>query len=172
MVMELGQTDNPKELIPGDPGAVAQAAGAMYAYANALSAAGAGLGRIDTNAGWSGAAADAFRRRFHGHPHRFSEAATERGFHGRDGCWNRAHDGIGGRPRGPRGGDDHVSPAQSSEGASQDVGSAQDPQHFQDLGLDPATGQFRLGEAQTASRIENETGVRLDRSTAARDLIG
>src|SRR5215831_8510906 len=70
------------------------------------------------------------------------------------------------------GGDDHVSPAQSSEGASQDVGSAQDPQHFQDLGLDPATGQFRLSEAQTASRIENETGVRLDRSTAARDLIG
>ena len=47
-------------------------------------------------------------------------------------------------------------------------GPAQDPQHLQDLGTDPATGQFRPAEAQTGARIENETGVALERSPEAK----
>jgi hypothetical protein len=76
MVMQLGQTSDPVELIPGDPGSVALVAGQMYDYSALLTEAGNGLSRIDTADGWSGAAADAFRARFKGQPGAWLEAGA------------------------------------------------------------------------------------------------
>lgn len=76
MVKQLGETNDPQELIPGNPGAIAQIAGKMYNYNTVLTEAGNGLKRIDTTEGWSGAAGDAFRQRFHGEPERWLEAGT------------------------------------------------------------------------------------------------
>ncbi|MEU8110847.1 WXG100 family type VII secretion target [Micromonospora sp. NPDC048947] len=39
-------------------------------------------------------------------------------------------------------------------------------QRVRDLGMDPATGKFRPGEAETAVRLEQEVGVRLQRAPA------
>ncbi|MET7951176.1 WXG100 family type VII secretion target [Micromonospora sp. NPDC005324] len=39
-------------------------------------------------------------------------------------------------------------------------------QRVHDLGMDPATGRFRPGEAETAVRLEQELGVRLQRAPA------
>ncbi|MHA4947125.1 WXG100-like domain-containing protein [Micromonospora sp. SD19] len=39
-------------------------------------------------------------------------------------------------------------------------------QRVHDLGMDPATGRFRPGEAETALRLEQELGVRLHRAPA------
>ncbi|MGW3615572.1 WXG100-like domain-containing protein [Micromonospora arida] len=39
-------------------------------------------------------------------------------------------------------------------------------QRVHDLGMDPATGRFRPGEAETAVRLEQELGVRLQRAQA------
>jgi uncharacterized protein YukE len=41
-------------------------------------------------------------------------------------------------------------------------------QRLHDLGVDPAVGQFREGEAQTARRLEEELGIELQRSTDAK----
>ena len=48
----------------------------MYGYSTVLTEAGNGLKRIDTTGGWSGAAADAFRKRFDGEPQRWLDAGT------------------------------------------------------------------------------------------------
>lgn len=76
MVTQLGQTSDPNELVPGNPGAIATVAGGLYDYATLLARAGDGLARIDTANGWRGQAADAFRARFHGHPEAWREAGT------------------------------------------------------------------------------------------------
>lgn len=68
MAAELGQTNDPKALIPGDPATVQDMIAALNRYGNELHAAGAGLRRIDTGDGWSGAAADGFHNVFHGQP--------------------------------------------------------------------------------------------------------
>ncbi|MCO5995462.1 putative T7SS-secreted protein [Actinoallomurus rhizosphaericola] len=74
MVKQLGDTDDPKELVPGNAEAIVVVAGKMYGYAELLNEAGDGLTRIDTADGWTGPAGDAFRKRFHGHPQKWSEA--------------------------------------------------------------------------------------------------
>lgn len=71
---ELGQTNDAKALVPGDVGAVADAMWQLRTYGDSLHEAGAGLQRIDTTGGWKGAAAAAFRKRFHGQPGRWLEA--------------------------------------------------------------------------------------------------
>jgi uncharacterized protein YukE len=71
---ELGQTDNPSALIAGDPGAIYTTAAALQAYGDLLQLAGEGLARIDTAAGWTGTAADAFRKVFHGQPDKWLQA--------------------------------------------------------------------------------------------------
>ena len=76
MVMRLGETSDPLDLIPGNPASIAQVAGKMYGYSTALTEAGNGLKRIDTTSGWSGAAADAFRKRFDGEPQGWLDAGT------------------------------------------------------------------------------------------------
>jgi hypothetical protein len=77
---ELGETNDPRELIPGDAGSVTATARALRSRGDALRQAGAGLQRVDTTDGWLGAAGDAFRARFDGEPAKWLEAADC--FHG------------------------------------------------------------------------------------------
>nr|WP_239071890.1 hypothetical protein [Amycolatopsis sp. SID8362] len=56
---ELGQTTDPKALIPGDPPAIYENARVLAARANSALAAGDALKRIDTGA-WRGPASDKF----------------------------------------------------------------------------------------------------------------
>ena len=74
--MRLGETDDPLALIPGDPASIAGVAGRMYGYATVLSEAGNGLKSIDATNGWTGAAGDAFRKRFQGEPGRWLVAGA------------------------------------------------------------------------------------------------
>jgi hypothetical protein len=71
---ELGQTQNPQALVPGDAGAVRQTSQNLTTYGDALHDAGQGLHRIDTSQGWSGPAADAFRAVFDGQPNKWIDA--------------------------------------------------------------------------------------------------
>jgi hypothetical protein len=75
-MVSLGQTTNPADLVPGDPGAIAKTVIQLYDYGVLLTEAGSGLSRIDTSAGWAGAAADAFRQRFNGQPQKWQEAGS------------------------------------------------------------------------------------------------
>jgi hypothetical protein len=72
--MQLGQTNDPTELVPGDPREIYAIEARLIEYGDLLHEAGAGLGRIDTTAGWSGAAADAFHNVFHGQPGKWVQA--------------------------------------------------------------------------------------------------
>ncbi|MEU4239331.1 putative T7SS-secreted protein [Actinoplanes sp. NPDC026619] len=85
MAKELGETNDPRELIPGDAASVAGTATALRARGDALHEAGAGLKRIDTADGWSGEAAEAFRARFDGEPSRWLEAGD---------CFHSAADAL------------------------------------------------------------------------------
>lgn len=71
---ELGQTTDPKALIPGDAATISRTQAALQAYGDLLHMAGEGLKRIDTTDGWSGDAADAFRKVFHGQPGKWLDA--------------------------------------------------------------------------------------------------
>jgi hypothetical protein len=72
--MELGETNNPNDLAPGDPGAVSALGDECGRYASCLELAGTGLQRIRTD-GWTGKAADAFWERYHGEPKNWLVAA-------------------------------------------------------------------------------------------------
>jgi hypothetical protein len=72
---ELGETDDPRQLVPGDPAAVTVTAKALRKRADALDEAGIGLKRIDTTDGWSGPAGEAFRAKFQGVPGDWLQAA-------------------------------------------------------------------------------------------------
>lgn len=74
---QLGETSNPRELVPGAPDALATTAQSLLAYGDVLREAGEGLAKIDTEDGWRGESADAFRDRFHGQPTRWVEAGNE-----------------------------------------------------------------------------------------------
>jgi hypothetical protein len=74
MAAELGHTNDPKALVPGNVGAIVDMMWAMRSYGDSLHDAGAGLQRIDTTDGWSGEAADRFREAFHGEPRKWLEA--------------------------------------------------------------------------------------------------
>jgi hypothetical protein len=63
---ELGQTDDPTALIPGNPNSIYTTVSAMRNYGDLLTIAGQGLQRIDTSDGWNGPAADAFRKAYQG----------------------------------------------------------------------------------------------------------
>jgi uncharacterized protein YukE len=71
---DLGQTNDPKALVPGDVGAVTSTVWSMRSYGDTLHEAGEGLAKIDTQEGWSGQAAEQFRSRFHGQPGTWLEA--------------------------------------------------------------------------------------------------
>jgi Putative T7SS secretion signal domain len=82
---ELGETNDPRELIPGDAGSVTATGQALRIRGDALRQAGSGLQRIDTTDGWSGAAGDAFRAKFHGQPGKWVEAGD---------CFHSAADAL------------------------------------------------------------------------------
>src|SRR3954451_15326149 len=65
---ELGETDDPKQLVPGNAANITATAQALRTRAGELEQAGVGLSRSDTTEGWSGPAGDAFRGKFHGQP--------------------------------------------------------------------------------------------------------
>ncbi|AZS71589.1 hypothetical protein DDE74_12050 [Streptomyces lydicus] len=74
---QLGETSNPRDLIPGAPGPLTTTAQSLLAYGDVLKEAGQGLAKIDTEEGWRGKAGDAFRDRFHGQPTRWVEAGND-----------------------------------------------------------------------------------------------
>jgi len=74
---ELGETSDPRALVPGSPDALTTTAQSLLAYGDVLVEAGEGLAKIDTENGWRGDAGDAFRDRFHGQPARWTEAGNE-----------------------------------------------------------------------------------------------
>ncbi|MFD7918150.1 putative T7SS-secreted protein [Streptomyces sp. NPDC059740] len=65
---DLGDTQKPEDLIPGNPHSLYEAEGALLRYASLLWEAGKGLSKVNTSDGWSGDAADAFRAAFDGQP--------------------------------------------------------------------------------------------------------
>jgi type VII secretion system ESX-1 substrate len=71
---ELGETEDPKALVPGNAAAVGSTARTLRRRGAELTLAGKGLQRIDTADGWSGDAAEAFRAKFHGQPGKWLEA--------------------------------------------------------------------------------------------------
>lgn len=70
----LGGSD-PVALIPGDPDALDQMARQLASWGGSLELAAEGLSRIDTTAGWSGQAAEAFRKVFDNQPGKWKNAA-------------------------------------------------------------------------------------------------
>jgi len=73
---ELGETNDPRQLVPGNPAAIGATAKRLRSRADALEQAGVGLKRIDTVDGWSGPAGDAFRAKFQGQPGGWLQAAA------------------------------------------------------------------------------------------------
>ncbi|GIF24274.1 hypothetical protein BJ973_007754 [Actinoplanes tereljensis] len=82
---ELGETEDPRALVPGDATSIAGTAQLLRTRGDSLQAAGTGLNRIDTVDGWSGAAADAFRAKFQGQPGKWLEAGD---------CFHSAADAL------------------------------------------------------------------------------
>ncbi|MBP0451290.1 hypothetical protein J5Y04_17320 [Kitasatospora sp. RG8] len=74
MAKELGETSDPKELVPGNPEALASTSAWLKSYGDTLHSTGLGLKKIDTTEGWSGEAGDAFREAFDGEPAKWVEA--------------------------------------------------------------------------------------------------
>lgn len=87
MAADLGETGDPRELIPGNPASLTSTYLAWRQYGDALHQAGTGLNRIDTTDGWSGAAGDAFRAKFQGQPGTWLEAGDC--FHDAAAAWER-----------------------------------------------------------------------------------
>jgi uncharacterized protein YukE len=71
---ELGQTRDPRALVPGDPAAIRANAGALQARSDHVEKAGDGLVDIDTGA-WTGQAAEDFRDKFSYEPNKWYLAA-------------------------------------------------------------------------------------------------
>ena len=72
--LQLGETEDPAELVHGDAGAVRSAASELRGFAAGFGETSDGLGRIRTGH-WEGAAADAFRARFGPEPAKWASAA-------------------------------------------------------------------------------------------------
>lgn len=70
MAAELGETTNPRLLVPGNPDLLRRSADTLTRMGNALIQAGEGLRKLDTG-GWHGPAADAFHEYFDGEPTRW-----------------------------------------------------------------------------------------------------
>ncbi|MEV0088698.1 putative T7SS-secreted protein [Saccharopolyspora sp. NPDC050642] len=71
---ELGETSDPKALVPGNADRIHKTAWSMTVYGDLLHEAGTGLQRIDTTEGWNGEAAEQFRSAFDGEPAKWLEA--------------------------------------------------------------------------------------------------
>jgi type VII secretion system ESX-1 substrate len=71
---ELGQTRDPRALVPGDPAAIRANAGTLKTTSDHVEKAGDGLVNIDTGA-WTGPAAEDFRDKFSYEPNKWYVAA-------------------------------------------------------------------------------------------------
>lgn len=72
--LQLGDSDDPKDLVHGDAKALSDAAGKLRAFHDAFEETGGGLQAMDSSH-WQGQAADAFRARFEPHPAQWLTAA-------------------------------------------------------------------------------------------------
>ncbi|GAB3563954.1 hypothetical protein GCM10027445_06990 [Amycolatopsis endophytica] len=75
MAAGLGQSTNPKDLIPGEPESIANDLRELVSGIDQIGVTGDGLGAL-TPAQWSGAAAEAFRAAFGAEPPRWLETAN------------------------------------------------------------------------------------------------
>jgi hypothetical protein len=76
--LQLGQTDDPAQLIHGDPGAIRSVATSLHGFSGAFGQTASGLNGIDTSH-WTGAAADAFRARYSPEPGKWRTASSASG---------------------------------------------------------------------------------------------
>lgn len=70
-MVDLGSTTDPVALVPGSVSTLADLVWQLRDYGDALVAAGDGLATINTDAGWSGEAADAFHEAYQAQPKRW-----------------------------------------------------------------------------------------------------
>jgi RHS repeat-associated protein len=73
--LQLGQTDDPTQLIHGDPQQVGDAAARLKAFSTAFGEVATGLAGVNVEH-WQGVAADAFRAKYAPEPKRWSDAGT------------------------------------------------------------------------------------------------
>lgn len=73
-MIELGQSNDPRAFVPGDPAAVRGMTATIMRIGNAIETAGSGLARLD-DGGWKGEAADAFHSYFDGQPKNWLQCA-------------------------------------------------------------------------------------------------
>ena len=73
--LQLGQTDDPTQLIHGDPQQVGDAATRLKAFSTAFDQVSTGLAGVNTEH-WQGIAADAFRAKYAPQPKRWADAGT------------------------------------------------------------------------------------------------
>ncbi|MEU4741380.1 putative T7SS-secreted protein [Actinosynnema sp. NPDC023658] len=78
MAARLGETDDPKALVPGEPELITGDLRQLVTTLRAVVAVGADLGRVDAG-GWSGGASDAFRSAFDAEPPRWLRAGEDLG---------------------------------------------------------------------------------------------
>ncbi|WP_255953525.1 putative T7SS-secreted protein [Streptomyces odontomachi] len=72
---QLGQTDQPSELIHGNPGKINKSAGHLKDFHKAFDQVAQGMRRLDSGH-WKGEAAETFREKFAMHPVKWGHAAT------------------------------------------------------------------------------------------------
>ena len=72
---ELGQTSDPRALVPGDPAVLHAHAAELTTHGSSLEQVGGDLRRIDTFDAWSGKAGEAFSEKFTPHPAQWLTAA-------------------------------------------------------------------------------------------------
>jgi hypothetical protein len=78
MAAELGETTNPRDLVPGDPGRIAADLKSLVGTLRGIDGIGNGLGGIDP-AQWTGQASSAFRTAFGAEPPKWLKAVDELG---------------------------------------------------------------------------------------------
>lgn len=71
---QLGQSDDPKDLVHGDVKAIGESVGHLRKFASAFGETGIGLQRLESDH-WQGQAAEAFRTKFSPHPKQWQTAA-------------------------------------------------------------------------------------------------
>ncbi|MFR9800043.1 putative T7SS-secreted protein [Streptomyces sp. MS06] len=71
---QLGQTDEPDELVHGNPGRIRDSAQHLKSFFTAFAAVGDGMRRVDSS-GWRGEGGDSFRKKFGLHPTKWHQAA-------------------------------------------------------------------------------------------------
>ena len=76
--LQLGQTDDPTQLIHGDPGAIRATASKLGTFSGAFGRTASGLEGMDSST-WTGEAADAFRAKYAPQPGKWRDASTASG---------------------------------------------------------------------------------------------